>query len=73
MSEAGRILITGATGFIGGELCQQLVAKGSDVVAFVRKSSNVRRLTEMGRKRRIPASDSRRSGRSRRQGGRAAP
>jgi nucleoside-diphosphate-sugar epimerase len=31
-----RILVTGATGFIGRHLCEQLVARGDEVVALVR-------------------------------------
>jgi nucleoside-diphosphate-sugar epimerase len=31
-----RVLVTGATGFIGGHLCRHLVAGGHDVVALVR-------------------------------------
>jgi dihydroflavonol-4-reductase len=38
------ILVTGSTGFIGGKLCQALVAKGHNVRAFHRPSSSLRLL-----------------------------
>ena len=39
-----RILVTGATGFIGGHLCKRLFAEGHEVAAFVRQTSDVARL-----------------------------
>lgn len=36
-----RILVTGASGFIGGHLVEKLVEMGYEVVAFVRKTSDV--------------------------------
>lgn len=38
------ILVTGSTGFLGGRLCQALVARGHSVRAFHRSSSNLRLL-----------------------------
>jgi dihydroflavonol-4-reductase len=39
-----KILVTGSTGFVGGRLCQALVAAGHSVRAFHRSSSNLRLL-----------------------------
>lgn len=44
----GKTLVTGATGFTGGNLCRRLVAEGEAVVAFVRSSPRVEPLREMG-------------------------
>ncbi|QEG40482.1 NAD-dependent epimerase/dehydratase family protein [Roseimaritima ulvae] len=41
-------IVTGATGFIGTRLCEQLLAAGWRVSATVRKSSKVERLEELG-------------------------
>jgi nucleoside-diphosphate-sugar epimerase len=41
-------LVTGATGFTGGAVCERLRANGADVVAFVRSSSNVEKLAQLG-------------------------
>jgi len=43
-----RYFITGATGFIGGELARQLVAAGHHVVALVRTPSKATALRELG-------------------------
>jgi nucleoside-diphosphate-sugar epimerase len=43
-----KVLVTGATGFSGTALCRALTKKGEDVVAFVRKSSNIDALKSMG-------------------------
>lgn len=43
-----RILVTGATGFIGGVLARQLVARGDRVRALVRASSRTRELAQLG-------------------------
>lgn len=43
-----RIFITGATGYIGGELAARLVADGHEVRALVRPTSDSRRLRELG-------------------------
>ena len=39
-----KIIITGATGFIGSHLAKKLVATGALVYAFVRKESDIWRL-----------------------------
>lgn len=44
----GKTLVTGATGFTGGNLCRRLLADGEAVVAFVRPSPRVEPLREMG-------------------------
>ena len=36
----GKILVTGATGFVGAEIVKQLIAKGEKVKALKRSSSN---------------------------------
>jgi dihydroflavonol-4-reductase len=43
-----RILVTGATGFIGGQLAQALVAAGDDVSCLARHGSRVDRLQSLG-------------------------
>ncbi|WP_342783812.1 NAD-dependent epimerase/dehydratase family protein, partial [Thermofilum sp.] len=35
-----KILVTGSTGFLGGHLVEELVAKGYSVRALVRRTSN---------------------------------
>jgi nucleoside-diphosphate-sugar epimerase len=42
------VLVTGATGFTGKALCDRLVLEGKKVTAFVRPSSDVSRLQEIG-------------------------
>ncbi len=44
----GKILVTGATGFTGEHLCRRLVEQGEEVVAFVRPSSRVAQLENLG-------------------------
>ncbi|HLT92561.1 MAG TPA: NAD-dependent epimerase/dehydratase family protein [Woeseiaceae bacterium] len=44
----GRILVTGATGFTGSALTRRLVQEGHQVTAFVRESSDVTGLQELG-------------------------
>ena len=44
----GKTLVTGATGFTGGALCERLVANGAEVVAFVRSTSKADRLRSRG-------------------------
>ncbi|RLE44330.1 hypothetical protein DRJ19_00590 [Candidatus Woesearchaeota archaeon] len=41
-----RILVTGATGFIGSRLCERLVEEGYDVWGLVRFTSNKRRIPD---------------------------
>ena len=43
-----KILVTGATGFTGGKVAERLVRDGSDVVAFVRESSDTAALESLG-------------------------
>src|SRR5262245_6799363 len=43
-----RLFITGATGFVGGELARQLVAAGHRVVALVRDPARSAELTRLG-------------------------
>lgn len=45
---AKKVLVTGASGFTGGHLCRHLVAKGYDVRAFVRSTSNIDGLKKLG-------------------------
>ncbi len=42
------ILVTGATGFTGKALCERLVENGEQVTAFVRPSSEIKYLQEIG-------------------------
>jgi nucleoside-diphosphate-sugar epimerase len=44
----GRILVTGATGFTGKNLCRRLLERGEQVVAFVRPGPQVQELKSMG-------------------------
>lgn len=46
MSARKRILVTGASGFIGGHACAALVRAGASVRAMVRKTSDVRHLEQ---------------------------
>jgi dihydroflavonol-4-reductase len=43
-----KILVTGATGFIGSHLVERLVARGYDLRVLVRSSSDLRRLRGLG-------------------------
>jgi nucleoside-diphosphate-sugar epimerase len=43
-----RVLVTGATGFIGSKLTQRLVERGDDVTCLVRASSKVDYLRQLG-------------------------
>ena len=43
-----KVLVTGASGFIGWHLANALVARGDDVACLVRKTSNVDRLRPLG-------------------------
>ncbi len=45
---AGKVLVTGGTGFTGGALCRRLVADGAEVVAFVRPTSETAPLQDLG-------------------------
>jgi nucleoside-diphosphate-sugar epimerase len=42
-----RVLVSGASGFTGSHLCRHLVARGYDVRALVRKTSNIRELEKL--------------------------
>ena len=44
----GKILVTGATGFTGSNICRRLIETGEDVVAFVRPGPQVASLQAMG-------------------------
>src|SRR5579871_519464 len=44
----GRTVVTGATGFIGGHLAKQLIARGEEVVCSVRATSQSDHLRSMG-------------------------
>ncbi len=44
----GKILVTGATGFTGSNICRRLIGQGEEVVAFVRPSLRVEPLQAMG-------------------------
>lgn len=44
----GKLLVTGATGFTGRNLCRRLLKDGEQVVAFVRQSSRVEELHALG-------------------------
>jgi dihydroflavonol-4-reductase len=43
-----RVFVTGATGFIGGEVARRLRARGDDVVALVRDPSRAKALGDLG-------------------------
>ena len=42
-----RILVTGATGFIGSQVCRELVARGIEVCALIRPSEAPLRLQDL--------------------------
>ncbi len=48
-----KILVTGASGFIGGHLIEELNRRGYDLIAMVRKTSNTELLEELGVELRI--------------------
>jgi nucleoside-diphosphate-sugar epimerase len=48
MTTATRVLVTGATGFIGGHLCRRLIEDGCTVRALVRDPGRCERLTSAG-------------------------
>ena len=43
-----KVLLTGGSGFVGGQLAKALVARGDEVVAMVRRSSKVDALKALG-------------------------
>ncbi|RLG46657.1 MAG: hypothetical protein DRO06_04075 [Thermoproteota archaeon] len=43
-----RVLVTGASGFVGGHLVEELLSRGYDVVGMVRPTSDVGLLRELG-------------------------
>lgn len=43
-----KVLVTGATGFIGGHLASALLRRGIEVKCLVRRTSDTQRLSEMG-------------------------
>jgi len=43
-----RVLVTGANGFIGTHLVQELLAQGENVTCLVRKTSDIQRLQSLG-------------------------
>ncbi len=43
-----KVLVTGATGFVGGHLVDQLLARGDAVTALVRSPDKARRLADLG-------------------------
>jgi len=47
-STTAKILVTGATGFTGKNLCHRLIQNGEKVVAFVRQSSRFKELENAG-------------------------
>lgn len=52
-----RVLVTGATGFIGGEVVRELARHGHEVVAFVRDPAKARRLGVSGDRIRTAVGD----------------
>lgn len=48
-----KILVTGASGFLGGHLTELLTAKGLEVVAMVRKTSDTSLLDRLGLEKRV--------------------
>lgn len=46
-SNANQILVVGATGFLGMEICRQLKAKGKNVTGFVRKTAAAEKINAL--------------------------
>ena len=44
----GKVLVTGASGFIGGQLVHELLARGDDVTCLVRRAASIERLRAIG-------------------------
>src|SRR5262245_21551255 len=44
----GKVLVTGASGFIGSHLVRHLIARGDEVACLVRSSSRTRDLQSLG-------------------------
>jgi dihydroflavonol-4-reductase len=42
-----KVLVTGANGFTGSHLCQRLLARGDQVIAYVRRTSDLSRLNHL--------------------------
>lgn len=51
MTEGARVLVTGATGFVGSQLVEALARRGARIRALVRRTSDARRLAEVGAER----------------------
>jgi nucleoside-diphosphate-sugar epimerase len=47
-AESGRILVTGATGFLGGYLCREMLQRGMRFCAFARSKTKARHLLDFG-------------------------
>lgn len=43
-----RVLVTGATGFLGGAICRQLAERGAELVAFARTTSRTAEIEALG-------------------------
>ena len=44
----GKVLVTGATGFTGWNLSRRLIQEGEQLVAFVRPTSQINNLLDLG-------------------------
>lgn len=46
-NQSAAVLVVGATGFLGGEICRQLIAKNYTVKGLVRSTSDVNKVTQL--------------------------
>ena len=48
-NNSSTVLVAGATGFLGGEICRQLIGKNKNVKALVRTTSDANKVAQIGR------------------------
>ena len=46
-NNSSTVLVAGATGFLGGEICRQLIGKNKNVKALVRATSDANKVAQL--------------------------